>query len=121
MLTANMSFKRPKLTVQQKALKKSLGPISKDLKLKIRADMPRASGALQWAVDFKVKGGKGRGAYSVIGVRSKYSKAVKGVEKIPNLYAAKAGAKAVIEKYVNRAAIDQLNSEISKNIKELLK
>src|SRR5436305_1446922 len=95
MIRGKMKYKRPKLPPAQKALKKAIGPIARETKNQVKADAPKKTGALRFAIDYKVISRKGVAA-AVVGVKSKYSKIVKGKEKIPNKYAMRIGMKAVI-------------------------
>lgn len=75
-----------KLKNKQKSI---LRKILKPLKAKVKADAPKQSGALGLSIGTKVDAArKGKGAvFGLVGVRTKYSKNVKGKLKIPNKYA----------------------------------
>ena len=120
MLSGKMTWRRPKLTLEQKALKKAIRPLAKDTKNAIKADAPKVSGALKFSFDFKIISRKGSAA-AIIGVKSKYAKTVKGKEKIPNKYALKANMKHhFLEKHINGETVKKLEGAVGVELKAML-
>lgn len=112
MIKGSVKFKRPKLTVEQKALKKAITPLARETKNKIRGSVPVKTGALKWAIDYVVKSKKGN-AYAVIGVRSRFEKN----NKIPNLYGRKVDKKYnFLKKYINKSLVDKLAEAVKKEL-----
>lgn len=93
--------------------------MAKDTKAAVKAEAPKRTGALKFAVNFRIIGRKGWSA-AVVGVKSKYVRMVKGKEKLPNLYALKVGMKTIIAKYVNRQAVDRLKDAVALVLEKLL-
>jgi hypothetical protein len=121
-VAGRFSYKSQKLTVDQKALKKAIGPVARDIKNQVKAGMPKLTGALQFSIDYRVYSIKGS-AKAVIGVKNRYSRKVKGGKvKIPNLYARKINDKYhVLERFVNQDAVDRLRDEVARVKDDLLK
>ena len=119
MIQAKMKYKKPALTLDQKALKKAITPLARETKNNVKNDAPKGTGALKFAIDFRTISRKGWSA-AIIGVKSKYSKVVKGKEKIPNLYALRVGMKKVILKYVNQTAVDKLKESAARVVQQML-
>lgn len=111
MIKIKTKIKLPKLTPDQKALKKCITPYARDLKNRIKSEVPKLSGALQFSIDFKVYSIKGN-AKAIIGVKSQYTRVVKGKTKLPNLYAIKAGVKLILKRYINPAAVQKLTDAV---------
>jgi hypothetical protein len=120
MFRGKVSFKLPKLTLEQKALKRAIRPLAKDIKNSIKNEVPKRSGALKFSVDFKIISRKGNAA-AIIGVKSHYQKLVKGRVVTPNLYALKVGVKEIIKSYVNLSTVTALNDSVKTEVERMLK
>lgn len=89
MISGKVEYRRKKLTVDQKALRKVVRQAATTIKAKAKANAPKLSGALRQAIDFKMVSKKSRES-AVIGVKSRFvGKAGKKKGKLPVLYAAK--------------------------------
>lgn len=92
MITGKWSYRRPKMTMEQKALKKIIRPVAKEARDKLKAAAPKKTGSLKQSFGIKIISKKGTAA-AVVGVRTWYQKKTKRFSKIPNFYAAKAEVK----------------------------
>jgi hypothetical protein len=121
MIKGKMSFKRKKLTLDQKALRNALKPIGKDTRDAVRRGYPRLTGALYFSITYKVKSDKENNAYCVIGARNRYSKTVKGKDKIPNKYAKKVEtATHVMRGLTGEKMVARIRVETAKEVQKML-
>ena len=120
MIKTQIKYKRKKLTIDQKALKKVVAPMARQIASQVKDEVPKRTGALRFSIGTKVISRNGNSA-AVIGVKSKYSRTVKGKEKIPNLYALKVGVKNILKEFINQDTGDNLREAARKMVNELLK
>lgn len=126
MIKAKVKIRLPKLTVEQKALKKVVTEVSKAVTKNIKTDVRtwKVSGALGFSLGSKVVSKKGF-AYAIIGVKSRYSKQVvvngKVLQKIPNLYGKKQNLRhEFLQKHINANTVEMLRVMVRQTASELI-
>lgn len=119
MIKAKFEYKLPALEPVVKAVrdaqKKALRPVCRNLRNKIRAELPKDSGALKYGMDYKV-GAKGGKAYGVVGVKARYVR--KG--KQPILYYRKTALDAMTNNF-DRRLVQEVLSDIESEVKATFK
>lgn len=113
-------FKRKKLTMDEKVTKKVVNQVAKETLAKIKSSVVKKSGALKYSLAKKAIGKGGR-AKSIIGVKARYSKKVRGVLKIPNLYALKAEKiHHFLRDNINSALVAELRKRIKVEVQRMV-
>lgn len=118
MIKADIKFKKKKLTVEQKALRKAITPLAKQIKNEVKGAAPKSTGALKFSIGSKIISRQGSAA-AIVGVKAQYAKDVKGKQKIPNKYALKVGMIPIIKSFVNESTVDRLKDAVADIVKEL--